>query len=468
MNTSSLQLSISERRVILRIGDTLAVVIASLLSLRLWSLVDGTAFRTDFVLDNIYWIPLLVLLWVILASANDFYNLRISGSLSESVVRLSLITLQLLFVYLLIFFLSPPRTLPRLFILYYGVFSFFLIVTWRLVIWALLIRQLNVKRRVIIVGAGWAARTIVAALKEEASSDYEIIGLISNFDPEDTLTEEIRVLGGGEQLVPSVEKYAVSEIVLAFGAQLPGNIFQGVLDSYERGISIVPMPLLYERITGRVPIEHVDINDWHVVLPIEATSIFDPYLPIKRIMDIAISLVGLVLFSLMLPFIAIAIRLDSKGPIFFIQERIGRAGKAFKMIKLRTMVQDAEKAGPQWSTERDPRITRVGNFLRKSRLDELPQFINILRGDMSLVGPRAERPHFVDQLAEDIPFYRARLVVRPGATGWAQIRYGYGRTTNDALIKLQYDLYYIRHQSLLLDALIIFRTLGTIIRLSGA
>lgn len=468
-NNNSLQFSISERRTILQLGDVLSVTLAALLALRIWALVDGTDFQINFVVNNLYWIPILIGLWLLLASVNDFYSLRITSDLTQSVTRLSLITIQLLIVYLIIFFFSPRDALPRLFIFYYGVLVFLLIVLWRLVIWVLIIKRLNVKRRVLIVGAGWAARTIVTALHEEANSDYEVVGLIADFDPEDTLTAEVPLLGGGAQLLEIITAQGISEVVLAYGSELPGDIFQGLMDSYERGISIVPMPILYERITGRVPIEHVEINDWKIVLPTESTSIFDPFLPLKRIMDIGVSLVGLVIFLVALPIIASAIRLDSKGPIFFIQDRVGRGGKTFKMIKLRTMVQDAEKAGPQWSAGvNDPRITRVGLFLRKSRLDELPQFINILRGEMSLVGPRAERPHFVEQLAEEIPFYRARLVVRPGATGWAQVRYRYGRTVEDALVKLQYDLYYIRHQSILLDTLIILRTLGTIVRLSGS
>lgn len=468
MNNNSLQLSISERRTLLRFGDMLSVVIATLIALRIWSLVDGTPFRTEFLIDNLYWLPLLVFLWVMLASVNDFYDLRISSRLIQNVSRLGLINTQLVVIYLLIFFFSPRDALPRLFIFYYAILSFLMIVLWRLVIWVFIIKRLNVKRRILIVGAGWAARTIVKALQEEAADDYEILGLIANFDPEDTLTQDIPLLGGGDKLVEIALNENASEIVLAYGSQLPGDIFQGVMDCYERGISIIDMPILYERITGRVPIEHVDINDWKIILPTETTSIFNPFLPLKRVLDIFVSVIGLIVFGLIFPFIALAIKLDSKGPIFYVQERIGKGGRPFNMIKLRTMVQDAEKDGPQWAASKDPRITKVGALLRKSRLDELPQFVNILRGDMSIVGPRAERQHFVDLLSEEIPFYRTRLVVRPGATGWAQIRFPYGRTADDALIKLQYDLYYIRHQSLSLDFLIIIRTIGTMLRLAGS
>jgi exopolysaccharide biosynthesis polyprenyl glycosylphosphotransferase len=227
------------------------------------------------------------------------------------------------------------------------------------------------------------------------------------------------------------------------------------------------MPLLYEQVTGRVPIEHVGLDDWAVVLPIEQTSIFNPFNTLKRLIDIGVSAMGVIGFGLLLPFIALAIWLESPGPIFYSQERVGKGGRVFHILKLRSMETDAEKEGPQWATKGDARVTRVGKILRKTRLDELPQFVNILRGDMSLVGPRPERPFFVDQLAEEIPFYRTRHVVRPGATGWAQIRYPYGSTIQDALMKLQYDLYYIRHQSLALDLLIMVRTIGKMLSFAG-
>ncbi len=464
---SSLQLKLSERRTLLKMGDTLVVVMAVLGALRVWALVDGTPYRADFVFRNSWWIPLLVGMWIVLASINDFYDLRISGRLTNSLRRLVQINLQLVVFYLIIFFLSPRDTLPRLFIFYYSVLLFIMIFVWRGMVWLIIINRLGLERRVLIVGAGWAARTITEALRENASDEYHIIGLIANFDPKDTLTHEVPVLGGGGQLLEIAQREGVSEIILAYGTQLPGDVFQGVMDSYERGLSIIPMPLLYEQITGRVPIEHVGTEDWKVILPIESTSIFNPYIPLKRLMDIGLSSIGLILFGLAFPFIALAIRLDSPGTTFYTQERVGKGGKLFKIIKLRSMVQNAERDGPQWAHTGDPRITRVGRILRKTRLDELPQFINILRGDMSLVGPRAERPYFVNQLSEEIPFYRTRHVVRPGATGWAQVRYPYGNTVEDALTKLQYDLYYIRHQSLALDLLIVLRTIGKMLRFEG-
>ncbi len=467
---STLQLKISERRTLLKIGDAIAILLSVVGALAIWSEVDQTRleFNADFLLNNSWWFPVLWVLYQTLASASDFYNLRISANFWNGFRRLLLIELQLLMVYLVIFFFSPRDTLPRLFILYYSVLSFALILLWRAIWWSFFARRFGLQRRALIVGAGWAARTIIKVLREEATDEYEVVGLVAAFDPDDTLSESFPIYGvDGEPMPNIVQRLGVSEIVLAYGSQLPGMIFQGVLDCYEQGVAIVPMALLYEQITGRVPIEHVGMDDWVVVLPLEPESIFNPFIPIKRLLDIGLSLVGLLGFGLMLPFIALAIRLESPGGIFYTQERVGKGGKLFKIIKLRSMRSDAEQAGPQWADKNDARVTRMGKMMRKTRIDELPQFINILKGDMSLVGPRPERPFFVEQLSEEIPFYRTRHLVRPGATGWAQVRYPYGSSVEDALIKLQYDLYYIRHQSLALDLQIMIRTIGKMLSFAG-
>jgi exopolysaccharide biosynthesis polyprenyl glycosylphosphotransferase len=210
-------------------------------------------------------------------------------------------------------------------------------------------------------------------------------------------------------------------------------------------------------------------NHWLVVLPIaEGVSTLKPYVIIKWIMDKSLSLIGMSLFIVLLPFLALMIYLDSPGTIFYSQERVGLNGRLFKIIKFRTMIPDAEKhTGPVFAGANDVRVTRMGRFMRKTRLDELPQLINVLRGDMSLVGPRPERLHHVQRLQEKIPFYRTRHIVRPGLTGWAQVRYKYGADDEDSRIKLQYDLYYIRHRSMLIDINILVRTVGKVLRMGG-
>lgn len=461
-----LQLRISERRLLLMAGDMFGVVLAVLIALRIWAFVAKEHFTVDFVLPRSYWFLILSGLWLLLASANDFYELRISASRAATFRRLVLISLQMLVVYLVVFFLSPPLALPRLFILYYGASSFVLIAIIRALNPALA-GWVSQRRRVLIVGTDWAAMTIIGAIGRHAHRAYDIVGVIGEVD--DILKDlcGVPVLGTGKDILRIVHLEQISELIVTSTRELSGVTFQGVMDAYEVGVSIVPMPLLFERITGQVPVEHVS-NNWAVVLPIDGESFLNPYPIFKRALDILVSLVGMSVFLLLLPFLALLIRLDSPGEIFYSQERTGLNGRIFRIYKFRSMRPDAEAStGAVFSHKGDPRVTKVGRFMRKTRLDELPQIINILRGDMSIVGPRPERPEHIKRLTEKIPFYRTRLTIRPGLTGWAQVRYNYGSTDEDALIKLQYDLYYIRHQSLAIDLNIMVRTVGKVLRMSG-
>lgn len=464
-----LQLQISERRLLIAAGDIVAVIAAVLIALRIWTIVARYRFTLDFILAQGGWFVVLLALWLLLASANDFYDLSISARRGRMMRRLLIITAQTWVVYVLVFFFSPPGALPRLFIIYYGVASFILIALWRLSR-PFLVGWVSQPRRTLIVGADWSASVLLEAMRDYAEADYDVRGIITlNGDDIGTMVNGVPVLGTGRDLMNFVQRDRISELIITAIHNLPGEAFQAIMDAYEHGITIMPMSLVYEGITGRVPVEHVN-EDWAVVLlPIKnSDGAFDPYPVLKRVADILFSLVGLAVFAVLLPFIALVMKLDSPGSIFYTQERIGRNGVFFRVYKLRSMIPDAEaKTGAVFSRQGDPRVTRVGRFMRKTRLDEVPQLYNVLRGDMSLIGPRPERPEHVVRLQEKIPFYRTRLIVRPGLTGWAQVRYDYGATDEDALIKLQYDLYYIRHQSLVLDVNILLRTVGKVLSMSG-
>jgi exopolysaccharide biosynthesis polyprenyl glycosylphosphotransferase len=321
----------------------------------------------------------------------------------------------------------------------------------------------------LIVGVGWAAQAILDAIQQHAPNDYEIVGFVDEAAPLrlDDVVVETEVIGYGADLARIAQELQVSEVILATTGNVDGELFQAIMDCYELSIPITPMPRLYEQLTRMVPVMDVR-GHWSVVLPLEGRSPFDPFPILKRLLDVTLSLVGLLLFAAILPLLALLIVLDSPGPVFFAQERVGRAGHRFRLTKLRTMIPQAEQyTGPLWAVQGDPRVTRVGRFLRRSRLDEVPQLLQVLVGQMSLIGPRPERPAFVADLQERIPFYRARLSVRPGITGWAQVNYGYGSTVDDQVMKLQYDLYYIRHRSLLLDGLILLKTIGQVLALRG-
>jgi exopolysaccharide biosynthesis polyprenyl glycosylphosphotransferase len=461
------QLRLSERRYLLIAGDVFCVLVAVLIALRIWALVARAPFTWDgFIWPRAWWFGVLVAAWLLLAGANDFYELRTYTNRARTFQKLILITVQLWLLYLAVFFFAPPLALPRLFIIYYGVASLLLIALFH-ALQPILFGWASQRRRVMIVGTDWAAMTMIGAIGRHAYCAYDLVGVVA--EPDDILSDlcGVPVVGTGKDIRRLLTEQRVSELIVTSTRDLSTETFQGVMDAYESGTSIVPMPLLYERITGQVPVEHVS-NSWAVVLPMEQNLGDAFYGVVKRGMDVLMALVGMVVFLLVLPPLALLIRLDSPGGIFYWQERTGRNGKPFRIYKFRSMRQDAEaQTGAVFSQKGDARVTRLGRFMRKTRLDELPQVINVLRGDMSVVGPRPERPEHVQRLTAKIPFYRTRLAIRPGLTGWAQVRYAYGSTDEDALVKLQYDLYYIRHCSLLLDLNILLRTVGKVLRMSG-
>ncbi len=275
------------------------------------------------------------------------------------------------------------------------------------------------------------------------------------------------ILAGNDRLLEIIQSQAITEIVIAITGEMQGSTFQTLLDVQESGVTIVPMPALYEELMGRVPINHLEL-EWLIRSFVDDARVGGFFEFSKRLMDILVAMGGLIICILISPFAAILILLDSGSPIMYSQVRSGKGNKSYKIYKFRTMFQDAEKDGQvQVTHENDSRITRVGNLLRRTHIDELPQFWNVLLGNMSIVGPRAERPELIVGYQSQIPFYRARLLVKPGITGWAQVNYGYSANIEQTVIKLEYDLYYIKHRNLLMDMLIILRTITQVVGFRG-
>jgi exopolysaccharide biosynthesis polyprenyl glycosylphosphotransferase len=406
-------------------------------------------------------------LWWLLAYLGDLYNVPTAGQRLEAMQRIGWAGLALLAVYLVVYFLSPRDALPRLFFLFFGGVSLAGLLMWRW-LYATVFTLPPFRRRLLIAGAGWAGRTIAETLIEYGNGDYAIVGFVDD-DPEKQgeMVVDWRVLGSSRQLVDVARKKHVDKVVVAVTHQMGGDLFQALMDCRVEGVDVIRMPELYEKLTRRVPVEHVE-RGWVVESMNNVQPLTRPSRWVKRCLDVVLGIVGGAVLLALLPFIALAVTVDCPGPIFYRQVRSGLGGRPFLVWKLRTMVPDAEEeGGPQWARKEDERITRVGKVLRKTRLDELPQVINVLRGEMSIVGPRPERPEFIEELQERIPFYRTRLTVKPGLTGWAQIYYGYGNSVEDGLVKLQYDLYYVRHWSLWLDLYIILRTVGVVLTLRG-
>ncbi len=467
MPLPQLPLRISERKLLLVSIDLLLVNGAVLFALRVWTLRDPRLnFSPEFILSQTHWFLILTALWLLLASLGDFYNLRLAANLHSVWLVLFRITALVFLIYVAIYFLSPRQLLPRGIVLYHSAATLVLVGIWR-TIYGVLFGRAFFRRRAVVIGAGQAGQTIVQAIEENLPSQYQLVGYIDdNPAKRGQVIEGIPVIGSRWDLLPLVKEKGVSEIILAITHTVHGELIQAIMDCQEQGVQISLMPLLYEEITGRVPVEHVG-DDWSLVLPLDHAAIGSFWPFVKRTMDIFISGLGLIVLALLSPILALAIYIDSPGPIFYTQERVGKGGRTFCLFKFRSMIPNAEESGAVWAEENDPRVTRVGRFLRLTMMDELPQLINVARGEMSVVGPRPERPIFADQLAKQIPFYRARHAVKPGMAGWALVNYGYSSSVRDALVKLQYDLYYIKHQSIYLDLLILAKTIGAMISFKG-
>jgi sugar transferase (PEP-CTERM system associated) len=345
--------------------------------------------------------------------------------------------------------------------------ALFLMVAWRVAIhW--LLGHPNVGEKILIVGTGETAVELAREILERRDAGYRVAGFVDN-RPE-LVGQSIlnpRVLGLNEEMAAIVRREGVNRIVVSMGERRGQFPTEQLLDlSLSGDVAIEECASFYERLTGRVSLDMLRPS-WLIFSGRGRQARLSGAL--RTVMHRGVALVGFVLSLPVALLTAALIKLDSKGPVFYSQERVGKNGRTFRLYKFRSMRTDAERDGPVWAVKQgDERATRVGRVIRKIRVDEIPQFWNILRGDMNFVGPRPERPHFVRQLAEEIPFYEQRHLIPPGLTGWAQIKYPYGASVEDARQKLQYDLYYIKNQSLVLDAVILFETVKTILFGRGA
>lgn len=315
-------------------------------------------------------------------------------------------------------------------------------------------------RNTLIVGEGREAVDVLHLLTVSPDAGFRVFGIVScTKSRPGSFIEGIPVLGHMSRLREFADVYSIETIIVAASLAREHALLRLLRPLRYTGIEILDYVTLSEEIAQEIPLDHVD-DEWLMNAAMNSSVIH--IRKIKRIMDLAVSVLGLVLLAPVGLLAALIIRLDSKGPVFYRQRRSGVEGHAYTLYKFRTMKQDAEAvSGAVWADRYDSRITRIGGFLRKWRIDEIPQLINVLRGEMSLVGPRPERPEFIDTLAEAIPFYRERLLVPPGITGWAQVKYPYAASIDAARRKLQFDLYYIKHMSFFLDALILLRTFRT-------
>ena len=473
---SSLRFGTVEQKAVLVFGDLIASVIALLASLMIWRgyflrslLTQGYTEKQieRFFSFNIQvWVYVLPVIWLLLLI--ELYEPQVAANRKKT-QRGILVAGAIAFVAYAVIFIAfkDPTSLPRIVIGAYLLLATLLTWLWRLLyIWIYTAQGMT--RRILIVGAGKAGTTLAKVYNELEPKPFHLLGF-SDDDP-DKIGKRVqghRVLGNNNSLVRLIKENNVTDIVVAINGTMMGRTFQTILDVQEGGVMVSRMPTIYEEITGRVPIHHLE-TDWLIRSFVDETRVSAFYELGKRIIDILGSIVGIFIFAVTFPFVSLAILLDTGFPIFYGQERLGKGGKPFMLYKYRTMVKDAEPDGEARPAKvDDPRITKVGSILRKTRLDEFPQFFNVLRGEMSLVGPRAERDQLVETYQKQIPFYRARLLVKPGISGWAQITQGYTSTVFATSLKLEYDLYYIKHRTVGMDITILLRTFTTVFGFKG-
>ncbi len=389
----------------------------------------------------------------------DLYDTARLNTKGELYFRLLMVPGVLAFILAGVAYVRPNYLLGRnsaeigLLILTVALFGWRLGFTW-------LVQLPILVERVYVLGTGERAQRLVQGLRQNPEMGVEIASWTGKMEGEVTRDSM------AAHLMEVVHKQKVHRVIVATPDRRGTIPMQELLQLRMEGVKIEEATTYLEKMSGKIEVENL-YPSWLVFG--EGFRRSSTFILVRRGISIVISLLGLIVSLPLLPLIMLAIRLDSRGPVFYTQTRVGKGGRLFNVMKFRTMRQDAEAAsGPQWADNNDPRVTRVGKFLRSSRLDEIPQLWCVLKGEMAFVGPRPERPEFVEGLSQEIPYYGVRHMVRPGVTGWAQIKYRYGSTVEDAREKLQYDLFYIKNASIGLDLLIVFQTVKTVLLRRGA
>ena len=463
---AALRLRNTERRLILLIGDAIASGLALIAALYLWASRDQwLTFSPKFLSERIpSWFWFLPFFWLILMI--ELYDVRRANRRMDTIRGIIISGLVGAGLYLIVFFISPPDSINRIGVATFIIGSVILTMLWRMLFIRIFTAPLFL-RRMVIVGAGCQGSELCAILRKVNPPPFFLAGLIDD-DPvkQGTLVEGYPILGPGNQIDQVVREQNITDIIFAISNEIRPELFRELLRIQETGVELTTMPIVYEELLGRVPIFLLQ-SDWILRSFVEQRSVAEFYEGMKRGLDLIGGLVGSLIFLVSAPLISIMILMETGWPVIFSQSRLGKNGHKYTIFKYRTMRKPSPGAPPRTIGADDERITKVGRFLRRSHMDELPQFLNVLHGEMSLVGPRAEQSELVDLFQDQIPFYRARLLVKPGITGWAQVNYGYASTVEETAHKLEYDLYYIKHRNIMLDMMILLRTFSTVVGLKG-
>lgn len=452
---------VSERKILLRIFD-IAFVLFGLYVIGLF--FDFEYF--ELTKENWIWSLVLIIYLTIFGSVFELYDLKQSSKLDTTFKNIVLTASVTVLFYLFTPVITPFLPEKRIQIIYFYLAIIGAIFLWRLA-YVFFIVSPRFFKRVLVIGEVSNIESIINTISA-SDPNYKVVGYINNESDKSAVKFKGLEEFNSDNLQEIIKDAHISEIVVAINnpETITPVIYNQLIHLLERGFTIREYTQVFEEVTKRVPVQFVG-KDFYKYFPFSRSNQNKLYMFFHRVMDIVCSLIGLAIGMVFVPFIIIGNLIANRGSLFYTQERVGKNGENFKIIKYRTMVSNAEANGAKWAEKNDKRVTPFGRFLRNSRLDEIPQFINVLKGEMSIIGPRPERPFFVSELSQIIPFYETRHMIKPGLSGWAQVNSRYGSSVEDSLEKLQYDLYYIKHRSFFLDINIIVKTISTIVYYRG-
>lgn len=461
-NSRKIHFEVSERKVLLRIFDIFSVLLSLYFVgdiLNLQYLIASTSHFYNALVLAVYLSGVGVVF--------EMYDLQVASNqfqIMKSCI-LTASTTVLFYLFTPIFSAELPKNRLQILIFYLTVII--ALILWRIFYVKFLASNRFVQNVVLVCGNEQVEELILGL--ENSDPHYRIVAYV-NSDTSNNNQQKYHFIKNLEieDLVAFVNENNLFEIVVASqkNVDITVELYQKLLYLLENGTTIREYIHVYEQKTHRIPLHHIT-RDFYKVFPFNRTNSNQLYLLNIKIIEILISVLGLIFGLLIIPFVLIGNTIGNKGKLFYTQERVGKNGKKFQILKFRTMVSNTEKEETFSLGSNDSRVTPFGKFMRKTRIDEIPQFVNILKGEMAVIGPRPERPFFVKEIAEIMPFYETRHVIKPGLTGWAQVNYSYGESIEDSLIKLQYDLYYIKHRSIFLDLNITIKTISTVLFYRG-
>lgn len=446
------------RTVVLLMGE--ALLVSACFFAACFALLGPDTYISLMYEQGFFKIGAITALVVILSYYFDLYEPQIISVPFEIYFRILLVVGFTCFILAIVLFFWPEVSIASY--VYALAFAFLTpaLIYWRKA-YEWIVNLSMFRERVYVLGNGEQARSIVEAISTRRDIGMEVVGWTETEIPK----EQRKEIWARALKELAQEKLPVHRVIVAVEDGRNELPIEDLLTIRFRGVTVERVNDLRERLSGKIQLDGLHPSN---LLYSEGFRIRRSQQFARHLVSTVAAAIGLILFLPFFPIVVLLVRFTSKGPIFFRQTRVGVSGRAFHVYKFRSMFTDAEAGGAKWAVKNDPRVTRFGMFMRKTRIDEIPQLWNVLRGDMGFVGPRPERPEFVPYLAENLPFYDLRHLIRPGLTGWAQVRYGYGATLAEAREKLEYDLYYVKHMSLGLDLLIMFETVKTIIRRRGA